>query len=96
MILHGFRDELKKKYSMDANAKIDEDYNRTKNDYYRMDLDQLEVCIEYKAALSVFYCQQVLRHLEIVSDKNKNSLPAFICIFSSDMPRKNVFNLIGI
>ena len=37
-----FRDELRKKYSTNANEKVDEDYKRTKNDFYRMELDKLE------------------------------------------------------
>ncbi len=44
----------------------------------------------YYATLTIFYGQQVLRRVEIVSDKKKKqpSSLAFIFIFSSDMPRK--------
>ena len=38
-----FREELRKKYSSNANVKIDEDYTRTKQDFYRMDLDRMQV-----------------------------------------------------
>ncbi|XP_046564224.1 uncharacterized protein LOC124273057 isoform X2 [Haliotis rubra] len=36
------RRELRDKYSQNATKKIDEDYNRTKQDFYRMDLDKLD------------------------------------------------------
>ncbi|XP_046350947.2 spore wall protein 2-like isoform X2 [Haliotis rufescens] len=36
------RRELRDKYSQNATKKIDEDYTRTKQDFYRMDLDKLD------------------------------------------------------
>ena len=36
------REELKKCYSSSAEGKIDEEYKRTKDDYYRMELDKVE------------------------------------------------------
>ncbi|ESO83233.1 hypothetical protein LOTGIDRAFT_236810 [Lottia gigantea] len=35
------REELKQKYSANATKKIEEDYEKTKQDFYRMDLDKL-------------------------------------------------------
>lgn len=36
------REDLRKKYSAEAQSKIDQDYKRTKNDFYRMELDKME------------------------------------------------------
>ncbi|KAL5014239.1 hypothetical protein ScPMuIL_008509 [Solemya velum] len=36
------RNELKQKYSLNAEGKIQKDYTRTKQDFYRMELDKLE------------------------------------------------------
>ncbi len=40
-ILYYFRDELRKSYSTNATSKVEEDYVRTKQDFYRMELDKL-------------------------------------------------------
>ena len=37
-----FRQELKKKYSSKASAKSRDDYARTKEDFYRLELDQID------------------------------------------------------
>ncbi len=51
--------------------------------------------LPYKATLSIFYGQRVLRHVEIVSDKKKSSLPAFIFIYLCQA-KNHFFNTIGI
>ena len=37
-----YRQQLREKYSQNAGSRVDEEYTRTKQDYYRMDLDKLE------------------------------------------------------
>lgn len=37
-----YRKELRKKYSASGEAKTEEDYKRTKQDFYRMELDRME------------------------------------------------------
>ncbi len=51
-----------------------------------------------EATLSIFYGQQVLRHVQIVSDKKKkSSILAFIFIFPPTCQEKMAsFNTIGI
>lgn len=41
IILITYREELKTKYSSTAKTKIDAEYNRTKQDFKRMELDRL-------------------------------------------------------
>lgn len=38
----GFRQELKDKYSSQAKEKVDADYKRTQQDFYRMELDRID------------------------------------------------------
>ncbi len=40
---------------------------------------------------TIFYGQRVLRRVEIVYDKKKGSIPAFIYIFSSDIQGRGAF-----
>ncbi|XP_076082890.1 uncharacterized protein LOC143053955 isoform X1 [Mytilus galloprovincialis] len=37
-----FREEMNQRFSLNAPQKIDKDYKRTKDDFYRMDLDKIE------------------------------------------------------
>ena len=41
-----YRKELREKYGRKADKKVSEEYERTKNDFYRMELDKLD---EYNA-----------------------------------------------
>lgn len=37
-----FREEMNQRFSLNAPQKVDKDYKRTKDDFYRMDLDKIE------------------------------------------------------